>query len=441
MLDTRERLAGHLYESALDLDPDAAIALRIGHPDGLTWHCADGYLTVVAGGVSLPPFALDGSLQHLVTQLTASGIEVKYANPDLLHLASGALLEGAGNDQSSLSDQLKVFQSNLWTLLDAYGVAVDEADRHIVEGIAQLYIGSAEGEFLDYWGEFFGVPRNAGELDPDYRTRMIVEVLRPKSNKIAIENAVSEIVGDHVELYEPWRDLFYLSESRLDKERTFDGDAWSPYLFRPVYRGQNNIDWSRIVPIIEKLRPSGVLMLDPEWLPAPRGIEIKAGQGVGLSRGATSIRWLRFTDRMILLDDYKLSEPFTPNYSVISLSSHVMNLVINPMVRNRGWIGLWDGDSWLAHTLAGAPAGVTHVRASGYDVRNETKKGLVRSDQIQKMAESLLIAGSAVVTTELIGIDAASTAVNRGWSPMSWNEETWAAKHNLIRFNVTTETI
>lgn len=441
MLDTRERLARHLYSSALDLDPEAAIALRVGHADGLLWHCEDGYLNLTVGGVALSPIALNGNLQQLANQLSALGVDVKYANQELMGLASGALLEGSGNDDSSEHDQLKVFQSNLWALLDAYSVEIDAADRQIVEGIAQLYIGTASDEILDYWCEFFGVVRNQGESDPDYRARTIAEVLRPKSNKIAIENSISEIVGDRVELYEPWRDLFYLSESKLDKERTFDGQSWSPYLFRPIYTGNNNIDWSKVVPVIEKLRPAGVLMLDPEWVPTPRGVEIKAGNGVGLSRGATSIRWLRFTDRMILLDDYKLSEPFTPNYSVMNSTRQMMNLVINPMVRNRGWIGLWDGDSWLAHTLAGAPAGVTHVRASGYDVRNETKKGLVRSDQIQKMAESLLIAGSGVVTTELIGIDAASTAVNRGWSPMSWNEETWAAKHNLIRFNVTTETI
>lgn len=441
MLDIRERLGRHLYGSALDLDPESVVAVRIGHARGLAWRVDDGVLYITIGGDTALTLPMDGTMQQLVTALQASGVEVKYVNPDCLNLASGALISGAGDDETSSGDQLKAFTSDLWTMLDAYGVEIREAERQIVEGVAQLYIGSADDEILDYWGEYFGVPRNIDEPDADYRVRMIVEVLRPKNNKVAIENAISEVAGARIELYEPWTDLFYLSVSKLDNERTYNGDDWSPYVFRPVYRGDHNINWSKVLPVIEKLRPAGVMPLYPEWYPDPRGIEINAGKGVGLSRGNTSTRWLRFTDRMILLDDYKLSDPFTPNYSVIRNSLQVLNLVVNPMVRGRGWIGLWDSASWLSKTLAGAPAGVTHVYASGYDVKNETKKGITRFDQIQKAAESLLIAGSSVVTTELIGIDAASTAVNRGWSPMSWNEDTWTVKHSLIRFNVTTETI
>lgn len=340
MLDTRERLAGHLYGSALDLDPDAAIALRIGHPDGLTWHCEDGYLTVVVGGESLPPFALNGTLQQLVSQLAVSGIEVKYANQELLHLASGALLEGAGNDQSSLADQLKVFQSNLWTVLDAYGVAVDETDRHIVEGIAQLYIGSAEGEFLDYWGEFFDVPRNADEPDLDYRTRMIVEVLRPKSNKIAIENAISEVVGDRVELYEPWRDLFYLSASKLDNERTYNGDDMSPYVFRPKYRGQNNIDWTKVLPIVEKLRPAGVMALAPEWVPDVRSIAT-TDHSYGIVQSSLTYLSAIYDDKA-RLDSYHFGDPVVNNYVI---TKFIVNSILNSV-----GIAEWSGDP--AHTAA-----------------------------------------------------------------------------------------
>lgn len=441
MLDTRERLARHLYGSALDLDPDASTALRIGHPDGLTWYCEDGFLVISVGGTALAPFPLSETLQQLVTRLESAGIHVKYTNPDFLHLSAGVLLEGGGDDQSSSSDQLKAFQSNLWTLLDAYSVEIDDADKNIVTGIAQLYIGSATGEILDYWGEFFGVARNSDELDPGYRTRMIVEVLRPKNNKVAIENAVSEIVGERVELYEPWRDLFYLSESKLDTERTFDGQFWSPYLFRPIYRGQNNIDWSKVMPVIEKLRPAGVLALDPEWVPSPRGVEVMAGLGLGFSQGNTRSRWARFTDRMILLDEYRLSDSFTPNYGVTRSSTRLMNMVVNPMTWGRGWVGLWDGDTWLADALAGAPAGVTHIRASGYDVHKETLTGLVKFDQIDRYASSDLIVGAGVVTTELMGIDAAATAANRGWSQMTWDSETWRSQHKLICINVTTETV
>jgi hypothetical protein len=315
MLDTRERLARHLYGSALDLDSDAATALRIGHQNGLSWRCEDGFLHVSVGGEPLQSFSLSGSLQALVNELVNAGVDVKYSNPELMHLASGALLEGVGDDQSSSADSLRVFQSNLWALLDAYAIEIDEADRQIVNGIAQLQIGTATGEILDYWGEFFGVPRNSNELDPEYRTRMIVEILRPKNNKIAIENAIEEVVGDRVELYEPWQDLFYLSVSSLDKERTFDGNSWSPYVFRPTYSGQHNIDWSKVMPVIEKLRPAGVLPLDPEWVPSPRGVGV-SDHALGYSRSDAYSNIAMYNDRM-LLDHYVLGDPITQNYGVL----------------------------------------------------------------------------------------------------------------------------
>jgi hypothetical protein len=488
MLDTRERLAGHLYGSALDLDPDAAIALRIGHPDGLTWHCEDGYLTVVVGGESLPPFALNGTLQQLVSQLAVSGIEVKYANQELLHLASGALLEGAGNDQSSLADQLKVFQSNLWTVLDAYGVAVDETDRHIVEGIAQLYIGSAEGEFLDYWGEFFDVPRNADEPDPDYRTRMIVEVLRPKSNKIAIENAVSEIVGDRVELYEPWRDLFYLSVSKLDNERTFDGAAWSPYLFRPVYRGQHNIDWSKILPVIEKLRPSGVMMLDPEWVPSTRGVGV-TDHSMGYARSDSQINTALYNDRM-LLDHYVLGDPITHNYGVLKYDLYSqMNQggVLGPLLGMsprrrfvRAQVVLSDMDEGLEDARArftGVFTTYLNTPVLGEFALSEFDPGAVTiapedvetpeyitggaGNYTPFMQQGLLhfyllnthlraydqrkpkIVASTVVTAKFLEVKPTEHVVSSGWASRGWDSADWSVQYPTsgICINVKTENL
>lgn len=315
MLDTRERLAKHVYGSALDIDPDAAVALRIDHASGLTWHIEDGYMRLKIGATTNAAIPLTGTISDLRSALVARGVIIRYVNPDVLHLASGALLEGSGSGASSSTDQLKVFQSDLWTMLDAYGVVVDQTDKDVVEGIAQLYVNTATDDILDYWGEYFGVPREADENDTDYRIRMIVEVLRPKSNKIAIENAASAIAGVRVELYEPWTDLFYLSVSKLDNERTFNGHDWSPYVFRPIYRGYNNINWSRVLPVIEKLRPAGVLMLDPEWIPSPRYVE-SPDVGMGYAMLDRQSQNARYDDRM-LLDSYHLGDPVTQNYGVL----------------------------------------------------------------------------------------------------------------------------
>lgn len=488
MLDTRERLARHLYGSALDLDPDAAIALRIGHPDGLSWHCEDGFLTVTVGGVPLPPFSLDGTLQQLVNRLTVAGIEVKYANQDFLHLASGALLEGSGDDQSSSGDQLKAFQSNLWTVLDAYGVEIDAADKNIVTGIAQLYIGSATGELLEYWGEFFGVPRNSGELDPDYRTRMIVEVLRPKSNKIAIENDISEIVGDRVELYEPWRDLFYLSESKLDNERTFDGQSWSPYLFRPIYRGQNNIDWSKVMPVIEKLRPSGVMALDPEWIPSARGVGV-TDHSMGYARSDVRVNTAVYDDRM-LLDHYVFGDPITQNYGVLKFDLYSqMNQdgILGPLLGMsprrrfvRAQVVLSDMAEGLEHERArftGVYTTYLNTPVLGEFALSEFDPGATTiapedvylPEQIKGAAGNYTpfmwqglthdplmsihlraydprkpkIVGTTVVTAKFLEAKPTEHVVSSGWASRGWDSNDWGVQNQVsgICINVTTENL
>lgn len=315
MLDTRERLARHLYGSALDLDPGGEIAIRFGHPAGCTWDVNADRLRVSSGDGGVIELSLDGTLQQLAARLTVAGFVVRYVNPDFLHLSSGALLHGSGSDSTSAGDQLRVFRSDLWAMLDAYGVVVDQAERDVVEAIAQLYIGTADEDILDYWGEYFGVPRLEAEADDPYRTRIIVEVLRPKSNKVALENAASAIVGDRVEIEEPWMDLFRLSESRLDAQHTYDGNLWSPYVFRPIYRGNNNIDWTRVIAVLNKLRPAGVLMLDPEWRPPARGVDV-SDHSWGLVGSDVRSHTSRYADRM-RLDDYHFGDPVIFNYRMV----------------------------------------------------------------------------------------------------------------------------
>jgi len=324
MLDTRQRLASHLYPSAIDISPDAAVALRIGHASGLTWRVQGDRLYLTIGGQEVPPISLAKTIEELAAELESLGVIVRYVNNDFRHLSALSLINGSGSDRDSNSDQLKAFTSNLWVILDAYAVELDEAERQIGEAIAQLYLGTAEGEILDYWSEFFGVPRSVGESDDDFRKRIIVEILRPKSNGIALENAASEIIGERVQMYEPWTDLLYLSESNLDAHHTYDGGEWSPHVFRPIYRGRNNIKWHLIIPVLERLRPAGVKMLDPEWVPDTRHIDA----GDILRSHGTTIEWLsehraRYADRVIL-GEYYFGDEVVNNYKFSSYDLHTI---------------------------------------------------------------------------------------------------------------------
>src|SRR3546814_4396237 len=54
---------------------------------------------------------------------------------------------------------------------------------------------TAQGEWLDELGGYYGVPRIQGENDASYGPRIIAEVLRPRGNNVAMEAAIKVYTG------------------------------------------------------------------------------------------------------------------------------------------------------------------------------------------------------------------------------------------------------
>ena len=355
MLATRERLIGNLY-SGLDPAPDQEAALRLGSNGALSWLIANGKLTVTEANGLVTDFPLTGTIGDLAKEIAKTSIAVKYLNTDIQHIHAGALIDGSGLESESNGDLLSIFTSTLWAIMDAYAVELDAANTNIDEAIADLYINSATGEMLDIWGEYFADPRQIGESDAAYSQRIIVDTLRPKSNKYALINAAKAIFGSKIDIYEPWQDLFFLSESSLDNQHTYDGDMWSPYVFRPQLRAQQNINWSGITALFEKLRPAAVFQLPPEFIPDTRGNQ--AGiKGLGIAQTENVFSGAIYADKTNL-DDYKLGDPIVNNYRISIYDIHAMGLYkLLPLnwdsaqdqaVPPYNWDGLWDIRLWAS---------------------------------------------------------------------------------------------
>jgi len=353
MLATRERLIGNLY-SGLDPAPDKEAALRLGSNGALSWLIDNGKLTVTEANGLVTDFPLTGTIGDLAKALAKTTIEVKYFNADVQHLSAGTLIDGSGLESESNGDLLSIFTSTLWAIMDAYAVELDAADNNIDEAIADLYINSATGEMLDIWGQYFADPRQIGEADSAYSQRIIVDTLRPKSNKYALINAAKAIFGSKIDIYEPWQDLFFLSESSLDNQRTYDGDMWSPYVFRPQLRAQQNINWNGITALFEKLRPAAVFQLPPEFIPDARGNQ--AGiKGLGIAQTEHVFSGAIYADKTNL-DDYKLGDPIVNNYRISIYDIYAMGLykllpfswanAQNQVVTPYNWAGPWDSKLW-----------------------------------------------------------------------------------------------
>lgn len=87
--------------------------------------------------------------------------------------------------------------------------------------ILEMALETATDEWLDYWGNTFGVPRDYGEEDDIYRKRIIEEILTPKNTlegiKIAAARKINKdhnesLLPESIRIFEPWTELIKLDE-------------------------------------------------------------------------------------------------------------------------------------------------------------------------------------------------------------------------------------
>ena len=87
--------------------------------------------------------------------------------------------------------------------------------------ILEMAMETASGEWLDYWGNTFGVNRDYQEKDDPYRKRIIEEILAPKNTIEAIKRAAARkinkdtnenLLPESIRIFEPWTELIKLDE-------------------------------------------------------------------------------------------------------------------------------------------------------------------------------------------------------------------------------------
>lgn len=118
-----------------------------------------------------------------------------------------------------------VHHSIIQTLYDSFVMV----DGDINQMRLELCLATATGKWLDYWGEFFAVPRKAAEDDGTYAKRIIRQVTRPKTTVPAIKEIIADYLNetyhtdytkDDVSIREPWKDLSKYSHQGLLSNNT-----------------------------------------------------------------------------------------------------------------------------------------------------------------------------------------------------------------------------
>lgn len=143
----------------------------------------------------------------------------------------------------------------------------------------EMALETATDDWLDFWGNTFGVLRLNGEKDDDYRVRIIEEITAPKNTIEAIKlatarhlkrkNKNSTIEAKDVRVFEPWTELF-----KLDVRGYLDGtgrlisyDYWN-YAVIDVSLPDSSLITPDLIKYLGKIKAGGVKIaftISPVW--------------------------------------------------------------------------------------------------------------------------------------------------------------------------------
>lgn len=182
-----------------DKDARAFVAFLLQHTSpAFRWQVSERVLTGFDG--DSPLFSIDLTQHTIRTLLNALAAEpgvtvLSRASTEQLGLSACALIDESNSPSLSNGDRVHAFTSILWAYLESVAVELVEAKRRIGEALKQMSVKTAEAEWLDEWGGYFGFPRKEGEADAAYSQRIIAEVLRPRGNNKAIEIGLRDTFG------------------------------------------------------------------------------------------------------------------------------------------------------------------------------------------------------------------------------------------------------
>lgn len=145
-------------------------------------------------------------------------------------------------------------------ILSAIDTQLKDAETDALEGRIVMLLTTSTGQWLDQYGDIFGVTRRDDEEDDDYRERIISYVNLERGTIPAIQAALIDYLQDPmlgVDIYEPYNNIFTLNKSKLNG---IDGLLGEYYTFAVINvildKPQTDIDG--IERVLEAFKPAGV---------------------------------------------------------------------------------------------------------------------------------------------------------------------------------------
>lgn len=282
--------------------------------------------------------------------------------------------------------------------------------------------------FLDVLGEGYGIPRQLLEPDDTYASRIQQELLVERVTRPAILAGLLLMVP-YAELYEPWRDLAYLSENLvLSGSRPFaDADYHNAATFDAILWATRG-DVPGIADFIERMKAYGVkgwytirfpdqfLDFNDDPLIAPQAVDF-LGNGLQDPRTVTRPSYVVTADTELITEDisgnapgFMLSSPTGTLSGSMTLSQqedllYELWLIMENMAP--GMRNFWGGDIIRPVALDRFSPDFATIEGNGFligdgfSLSNLQKNAIIETDLVASE-----VAGTGVVVvnrTEFMG--------------------------------------
>lgn len=195
-----QTLLGYLNR-VFNKDPARVLALSFNHAYPMSWQVQDSVLTTVVlnGGTggNLTIDLTQYTFAELVNYIAAQpGYVTPYLAPSMANIGAAALLDASGSvTPDDPAQPMYAYTSVLWAYLECNAAELELAAAQIKNLPLQMSTTTADTIWLDTLGTYYKVPRLAGEEDSSYGPRIIASVLRPMSNNVAMEMAITAFTG------------------------------------------------------------------------------------------------------------------------------------------------------------------------------------------------------------------------------------------------------
>ncbi|WCS69723.1 hypothetical protein Goe25_00950 [Bacillus phage vB_BsuM-Goe25] len=143
-------------------------------------------------------------------------------------------------------------------ILSALDIELKDSEKETIKSKVLMSLDTSTGEWLDQYGNLFGVLRRDGESDDSYRQRIISYVLLKRGTIPAIIGAIRDYLQDYssyIEVYEPYTNVFILNHSKLNSKDHFLGEYYTVAVIDIKFSRPFPAD---ILDVINEFKPAGV---------------------------------------------------------------------------------------------------------------------------------------------------------------------------------------